>query len=223
MSMSALIALAAIAAIILVSYREHRGVLAARRCLLNGCVGVLDKAQLTHGGDGFPRLAGQYEGRAVRVELIPDTMTIRRLPQLWLSVSLLDRNPGVAGFSVLVRPTGNEFYSLNPRFAHRHEPPPGFPAEVLIRGDRGAGRLLAELSKPLGTILADPRVKEVAVTERGLRIVRQAGEGKRGEHLLLRQALFENANVTHTHLESVLHHLETLRAIVDTHARARAA
>jgi len=223
MSISALIALAAIAAVILISYREHRGVLAARRRLLNSCAGVLERAELSHGGDGFPRLAGQYEGRPVRVELIPDTMTIRRLPQLWLSVSLLDRNPGVAGFSILVRPTGNEFYSLNTHFSHRYEPPPGFPAEALIRGDRGAGRLLAELSAPIGAILADPRVKEVAITERGLRIVRQAGEGKRGEHLLLRQALFENANVSHTDLESVLHHLETLRAIASTHGRARAA
>lgn len=223
MSMSALIALAAIVAVVLVSYREHRSLLAARRRLLNRCAGVLDRAQLTHGDDGFPRLAGQYEGRPVHVELIPDTMTIRRLPQLWLSVSLLDRSAGVPGLDVLVRPTGNEFYSLNTHFAHRYEPPPGFPAEVLIRGDRGAGHLLAELSELLAVILADPRVKEVAITERGLRIVRQAGEGKRGEHLLLRQALFDNANVTHADLESLLHHLEGLRAIVTTHGRARAA
>jgi hypothetical protein len=94
---------------------------------------------------------------------------------------------------------------------------------VSIRGDRGAGRLLAELSEALGAILADPRVKEVAITERGLRIVRQAGEGKRGEHLLLRQALFERANVSRADLESVLQPLETLRAIVNTHGRARAA
>ena len=223
MSMSALIALGAIAAVILVSYREHRGMLAARRCLLDGCAGILDRAQLTHGDDGFPRLVGNHDGRAVRIDLIPDTMTIRRLPQLWLSVSLLDRCPGVPGLAVLVRPTGNEFYSLNSHFAHRYEPPSGLPAEVSIRGDRGAGRLLAELNEALGAILADPRVKEVAITERGLRIVRQAGEGKRGEHLLLRQALFERANVSRTDLESILQPLETLRAIVNIYGRARAA
>jgi hypothetical protein len=32
------------------------------------------------------------------------------------------------------------------RFSQRLETPPGFPGEVLIRGDSGAERLLAELS-----------------------------------------------------------------------------
>ena len=39
----------------------------------------------------FPRLTGRHRGREVRVDLLCDTMTIRRLPQLWMSTTLLDR------------------------------------------------------------------------------------------------------------------------------------
>jgi hypothetical protein len=75
----------------------------------------------------------------------------------------------------------------------------------------------------MSAILADMRVKEIAITDRGLRIVRQAGEGKRGEHLLLRQSVFENANVGRRDLASVLDQLQAIRAITDAYWRARAA
>ena len=106
----------------------------------------------------------------------------------------------------------------------RDIPPAGNPGSmVLIRGDQNAGPLLAELSDTLTAILADPRVKEIAVTERGVRIVRQAGEGKRGEHLLLRQAHFEDAMVRRSEFAAVLTQLQSLRAVVDSYGRARAA
>ena len=75
----------------------------------------------------------------------------------------------------------------------------------------------------MSDILADRRVKEIAITDRGLRIVRQAGEGKRGEHLLLRQTVFENANVGRRDLASVLDQLQAIRAITDAYRRACAA
>ena len=145
-------------------------------------------AELAHGADGFPRLSGRHQGREVRVDLSADTMTIRRLPQLWLSTTLLDRIAGLPGFAVLVRPAGTEFYSLTSRFEQRLETPAGFPAEVLIRGDDGAERaartICADAMAPSSPIRASRRSPS---PPRGLRIIRQAGEGKRGEHLLLRQ------------------------------------
>jgi transcription initiation factor TFIIIB Brf1 subunit/transcription initiation factor TFIIB len=42
----------------------------------------------------------------------------------------------------------------------------------------------------LHNILSDKRVKEAVITPRGVRIVRQASEGDRGAHLILRQVRF---------------------------------
>lgn len=180
--------------------------------LLDGCNSVLDDFNLTVGGDGFPRLRGRRGARAVQVDLIPDTMTIRRLPQLWLSVTLLDRLPVDGDFAVLVRPSGCDFYSLTENLPHRVAPPAEFPWEVLIRASGARAEALVErLAKPVAALLADPHVKEVGVTAKGLRIVRQAGEGRRGEHLLLRQAVFDDAEILVTDLETILGKLESLR------------
>jgi hypothetical protein len=223
MSISLLLAAGSIAAITFVGMRDHRAAKAARRGVLDRCAGVLDAAVLTHGADHFPHLTGRHRGREARVDLLCDTMTIRRLPQLWMSTTLLDQNLDLPGFAILVRPAGTEFYSLTSRFEHRLETPMGFPAEVLIRGDAGAEHLLDELRATLGNVLTDPRIKEVAVTPRGLRIIRQAAEGKRGDHLLLRQSVFENACVPQGDLARVLDDLQSIRAAIGTGAKARAA
>jgi hypothetical protein len=225
MSVSLLLAAGSVAALTFVGMRGARTARAARRAMLDDCAGALDRSQLSHGADSFPNLAGFYRGREVRVDLLCDTMTIRRLPQLWMRATLLAANPGRPGFAILVRPSGmgSEFYSLTSSFEHPLAAPPGFPTEVLIRGDDGAEALLVELADTLRAILADPHVKEVAVTPRGVRILRQAGEGKRGDHLLLRQSVFENAGVPRQDLAAVLEQLEAIRSVTDAHGRACAA
>jgi hypothetical protein len=223
MSVSLLLAVGSIAAVTYVGMRDHRAAKAARRGVLDGCVPALDCAQLSHAADSFPRLSGRHHGREVRVNLLCDTMTIRRLPQLWMSTTLIDRTDGLPGFAILVRPSGAEFYSLTSRFERRLETPVGFPDEVLIRGDAGAAPLLDDLRETLAGILADRRVKEIAVTPRGVRIIRQAGEGKRGDHLLLRQSVFENAAVPRRDLATVLDQLQAIRTITGAYGRARAA
>jgi hypothetical protein len=221
---SAFLACAVIAIVTGVAIREHRELRGSRRTLLSGCAHVLDLAHIAHGGDGFPRLTGTHGGRAVHVDLIPDTMTIRRLPQLWLSVTMLDTQPGLPGLDILVRQSGNEFYALTDRFTHRLEASEGFPDEVMIRGAGApAKRLLDALAMPLRQVLSDPGVKEIAITAKGLRIVRQAGEGRRGEHLLLRQAIFDEADVSASDLEATLSALEMLRSTIVRSGQARAA
>jgi hypothetical protein len=195
--------------------REHRLVRGGRQSLLDQCAGVLDDAEIGHGRDGFPTLAGAFHGRRVIVELIPDTMVIRRLPQLWLSITLLDTLTDVPSLAVLVRPAGYEFYSLTGMLTCALDGPATFPQEVLVRGsDTRAVPLLQHLATQLGGILADPHVKEIAVTSRGLRIIAQAGEGRRGEHLLLRQAVFDDAGVPALELAKRLNELEMLRSAI---------
>jgi hypothetical protein len=219
-----LIASAAIAAVAGVAVREHRLLRASRRALLSACAPVLESPRIAHGGDDFPRLTGTHNGRAVHVDLIPDTLTIRRLPQLWISVTMLVSRPELPGLSLLVRQCGTEFYALTHSFEHRLEAPAGFPDEVMIRGtDARAQGLLDALATSLRQLLSDACVKEIAITARGLRVVRQAGEGRRGEYLLLRQAVFDQADIPASGLESALSALELLRGAIARVAEARAA
>jgi hypothetical protein len=189
-----LIAVAAVLANIAI--RDHRRAVAMRRRMLDPCLGVLDDEEWSAGADGFPMLAGRAYGRRVKVALLPDTMVVRRLPQLWLSVTLLDHKPGAPSLSLLTRYTGNEFYAVTPELPLRIEPPADLPLDMLVRGDSAVAEALCHLLAPvLKSILGDACVKEIAMTAKGVRIVRQIAEGERGDHLLLRQAVFTDAVV----------------------------
>jgi hypothetical protein len=179
-----------------IAIRDHRRAVAARRALLDDCRGVLDEERWTAGADGFPALEGRAFGHPVTVALIPDTMVVRRLPQLWLSVTVLDAMPRAPSLSLLARPSGNEFYAGTHQLPNRVEPPTGLPLDVMIRGDGVRAHALCQrLGGFLASFLAEPSVKEITLTARGVRIVRQVAEGRRGEHLLLRQAVFDLAQV----------------------------
>jgi hypothetical protein len=176
--------------------REKAALWRQRRSVLADCLPLVDAGEITVAADGFPRLAGTIGGRQVQADLLPDSLTLRRLPQLWLSLTILTSMPAGAAFGVLVRPSGNEFYARTPDLPLRFESPPDFPSEVSVRGSgpQAAG-FLARAQQSLADLLADPRVKEVMVTPRGLRVIYQAAEGRRGQHLLLRQCDFGEARV----------------------------
>ena len=179
-----------------VTWREHHALRASRRTLLSECSTFFDTCAITPGTAEFPSLLGSYQGREIHADLIPDTMTIRRLPQLWLSITLSEKLPIKSGFAILVRPSGNDYFSLTEAFTYTLAPSKLLPWEVLVRGETPGSQSIADqMADLIGAILADPRVKEVALTPRGARIVWQAAEGRRGEHLLLRQAVFDNAAV----------------------------
>lgn len=200
---------------------EHGRMRRRRRGLLDACTPMLSNVALRHGGDDFPMLTGCLNGRTLDVRLVSDAMTIRRLPQLWLQVTALEPLAIGSGFAVLVRPNGSEFYSLTSQFEHTLAAPAAFPLEIIVRGESAdAAQLLDRLASAMAAILADPAVKEIAVTRKGLRLVRQAGEGRRGEYLLLRQAVFDAADVPAADLARILEQLETLSRAVHSGMRA---
>lgn len=203
-----------------IAMRDHRARHASRRALLGDCARLFDRYALTHEGDSFPRLSGRIGTRNVDVRLVCDTMTIRRLPQLWLQVTVLERLQGVSGLAILVRPSGYEFYSLTNDFHHVIEPPADFPRELIVRGkDARSDNVFEKLAPAAAAILSDPRVKEIAVTAEGFRITRQASEGKRGDYLLLRQAVFDESAVPAAVLETALNDIESLRRSLEIPAK----
>jgi hypothetical protein len=171
--------------------RDQREAMAERGGLLAKAGELLSGATTVIGPDQYPVVTGSVaDGRQVKIELIADTLVTRRLPQLWLRVTLYDASPLRPTIGVLARPTGSEYYSLvhdMPQWMT----PPASAAPMLMRGDGTAtpdqtGRMLHHFDG----LFADPLVKEAVISPRGVRIVRQAAQGERGAHLLLRQSRF---------------------------------
>lgn len=171
---------------------DHRTALSQRRGLLDEAAGLFSNAHISFSPDHFPILTGRLDdGRKAKVELIADTMVFRRLPQLWLRVTLSEtgeRHRPTIG--ALARPTGAEYYSLVHDMPEWMTPPET-EASLLMRGDGQATPWQVErVSAILRNLFADPTVKEAVITPRGTRVIRQAAQGEPGAHLLLRQIRF---------------------------------
>jgi hypothetical protein len=189
-----------------IALRDARAAAAARHCLLDSGLNVLDAPRLSIEPSGFPKIEGTLKGRAFRVALIPDTLTFRRLPQLWLDVTLRRNLPAVRdSIAILIRPSGNDYYSLTDRLRDYLTPPAGFPDSCLIKGQGpGAPALLNRLAPCAARLLQDSKIKEIDVSPRGIRIVRQFAQGSRGSHLILRQSVFEGALLQADELEAMI-------------------
>lgn len=185
-------------------YRRALAASAGRAGMLQPCGSVL--ADPVHGRDrtGYGTLTGRFAGSSVEVRLIPEALAFRRLPQLWLSVSV-HRSTGLSEIlDVLRRVAGAEFYAPEPELLARYPVPPGWPGETLVRGSRGANDLLRRVGAPIAKILSEPRVKEVLLTPRGVRIVAQLCQGERGAYLLLRENRFPVPHVGPEFLQPLL-------------------
>ncbi len=198
-----------------VAIREHRRAMAARRCLLDEAGGVLNEVEFAIGPDHFPSVVGRLpDGTQARVELCPDTLVTRRLPQLWLRVTLVEAvKRDVPAIGVLSRPTGSEFYSLV------HElpewlPPPETGTSLLMRGSAlAAGPEFDDLRQVMAALCSDPTIKEAVITPKTTRIMVQAAQGERAVHLFLRQARFAIPTVPAATIRQAIAQAETLRAL----------
>lgn len=196
----------AISVLLLLARREARTGAAARHSILDPSLNVLDGPKAEIDACGFPKMEGKFKGRTFRVSLIPDTLTFRRLPQLWLDVTMRRNMPMIGGsVAILVRQSGADYYSLTDQLHDRLAPPENFPDVCLIKGEGPGARLILDRIAPyVATLLRDPKFKEIAITPRGIRIMRQLSEGKRGDHLILRQIVFEGARLEPDELEPII-------------------
>jgi hypothetical protein len=172
--------------------RQQLNAKRARARLLDDACTALDHSKIRLGLDGFPVLEGLHRGRPCRVELIADSMTAGRLPQLWLVVTRQQAHENLSSLGMLIRPNAGDFFSITQGFNSALTAPACFPPNVLVRGrDAGSQATLKAVSESAGKILLeDSRIKELVIGPGGSRIVWQAGEGDRGNHQFLRQMRF---------------------------------
>ena len=187
LALAALVALAV--GLCWLEVRRARAARAARDGLFDTVLEVLDETRLCTGPDRYPALTGQHRGQPVRVEAIVDTLTPRKLPILWLFVTI--RRPFGLDTPVdaLARPIGTEFFSPNASFGHRLPTPADFPVHARIATARPTVLAPAALDT-LGELMRDPKVKEVQAGPTGARIVYQLAEAAQGPYRTGRRADF---------------------------------
>lgn len=184
-------------AVLWLIHRRHRAAVKARRAgLFEACLPLLQSYRVTQDDIDFPMLTGRYRGYPVRLQPIVDHVAVRKLPSLWLLVTVRGDVPYEGVFDLLARPLNIEFYSPSAGLETAIESPPGWPRHAAIRTDAPGRMPPMELLRPHLALFDDPRMKELLVTPRGVRLVYQANEATRAHYLVLRQAEFKDAAIS---------------------------
>jgi hypothetical protein len=137
---------------------------------------------------GFGRVSGELGGFEIDLQAIPDTLNVRKLPALWILASLVRPLAVTATYDLMVRPTGTETFSNFGTLPHEVPLPPGFPEGAQLRTDDPQGLLPETLIRPHLRMFQDPRIKELLISPKGVRIVWLAEEADRTKYLLFRDA-----------------------------------
>jgi hypothetical protein len=133
--------------------------------------------------------SGTWQGRAVQVRTIVDTLAVRKLPSVWLSVTLAGPVPVPGTLDVMLRPAGPTTFSRFDDLAVTLPTPAGWPDEAVVRSEsQAAAGALAALGHP--ALLAEARLKELLVTPNGVRAVAILAEADRARYGVFRQADF---------------------------------
>ena len=180
---------------------------------------VLEEAEIAGtDGAGIPKLTGRYNGHAVQILPVADTLATRRLPALWLMVTLQTPLPLAAKFDMMMRPAGHTTFSNFDLLPVTINHPPGFPDHAVVRTDNEATLLPPHVVLPHLGLFADHRAKELLVAPNGLRIVWLLAEADRARYGVFRQADFGEAALDPALATGLLDRLIALRlAILDWH------
>jgi len=201
-----IVALAVLAVLVLTwIYRRDRSrVDADRRVLFDDARGLLADAEIERAPREYPKLRGRYRGHDVVIDAVVDTIAVRKLPSVWLRVTVKGEVPFAGICDVMARAHNVEFFSPFNELDLGIALPAGWPDHVSVKTDDPEAMPPAALLDPHITVFKDERIKELLVTPKGVRIVRQAAQGSRAEYMVLRQANFGPVVVPRAQLQAML-------------------
>lgn len=160
---------------------------------------------------GFPRMTGRRAGLAFDLQAIPDTLTFRKLPALWVLVTLPEPLPLDATLDLMARPSGNEPFTRFADLPQSLPTPPELPQDIAIRSDDATRIPPPDLLARHADLFTDPKVKELVLSPKGLRIVILAEEADRGRYLIFRDAEMGREPLSPARLEPLLDRLAAIR------------
>lgn len=188
------------------SARSH-----ARASYFSAIKPLFDSGETRLQPTGFPRMTGRRRGLSFDLQAVPDTLTFRKLPALWVLVTLPEPLPLRATLDLMARPSGNEPFTHFATLPQSLPTPPDLPKEIAIRSDDATRIPPHDLIARHADLFTDPRVKELVLSPKGLRIVILAEEADRGRYLIFREAEMGRAPLPPTRLEPLLDRLAAIR------------
>ena len=167
---------------------------------------------------GVWTLAGRYCNHPFQIKTIADTLATRKLPSLWLMITLPEPQPVLATTDMMMRAAGVSSFSNFDFLPHTLALPSGFPEQATVRSDVNASSEVASLMARHLDQFFNRRGKEFLVSPKGLRIVVQLAEGDRARYGVFREANFEGTSVDPELATEIMDTLIALRNDIHSHA-----
>ena len=171
-------------------WRDHERRRKLRSGFFGDCMNILHPLEITQQDMRFPTLRGRYKHFDVELEAFIDDMTVRKLPSLWLKVSLFAPVRYSGAFDLLVRPRGTEYYSPASDLPLEVKLPSGWPGDATIHSDDPARMPPVETVAQHLHLFDDAKMKELLIAPRGVRLIYQADQAERSQYSVLRQIEF---------------------------------
>ena len=188
------IVLAAVVTLYFVYQRDHGRIVAKRGRAFLRCLPLLDTPSLIQDGPDYPQLAGTYNGLPVKLELIADHASFRKLPVLWLSVTVEVPLAITGVFDLMMRSQNTEFFSPHGELPQTLPTPAGWPVAGLARYKdfQSTHTIVEKLTPHVRFFSEDLKSKELLISPRGVRIVYMIDQAQWSHYLVLRHPMFEN-------------------------------
>ena len=186
----------------------------SRDSVFDECEGLLQHVVFSHDRGGLPLLQGEYDGYRVSLGIVEDTVAWRKLPPLWLLVTVHGKVASEGSLDLIIRPANNEFYSPSWQWDGNLHLPTGWPQHAILKYRKRPADLEA-LNPFVPRLFSDDRMKELLVTPRLLRLTYMAKQANRGEYLIMRNAVYDAIPLERDLIESLLKKAVGLRRTVE--------
>lgn len=161
---------------------------ASRAAYFNAVLPLFDRVVTRIEPTGFPRLTAHIGPHAFDLQAVQDSLTFRKLPALWVMLTLPSPLPVKATLDIMARPSGQEPFSHFARLPQSLPALDALPEGTAIRSDNAAEVPDQTRIAPHMGLFHDPKVKELVISPKGLRLVILADEADRGRFLIFREA-----------------------------------
>lgn len=196
---------------------NHQRVIAGRAQLLEKCHALLGQPVPGSGGAGYATLSGRRDELKIDLRLEEDHLAMRKIPVLWLHLTIEDPKPMTDGMlDILVRPQNTESYSPGWDWNVAVKPLPGWPSHARYVS-KTAPPDLAAIDREVVQLFSDEHVKELIITPRRIRLTWLARQADRGEYLLLRAIHFDSTPIPAETVSSLLGQLLEIRQRLKGH------
>ena len=190
------------------------------RVLFERVFSVFENPEVQRGTTaGVWTLVGRYRDHDFQLKTVVDTLATRKLPSLWLMVTLPEPQPVLETTNMMMRAAGVTSFSNFDFLPHTLSLPQGFPEQATVRSDAVMPSDVLSLMAHHLEIFHHGRGKEFLISPKGLRIVMQLAEGDRARYGVFREANFGGSSIDVEVASQIMDTLVNLRNDIFDHAK----